>query len=608
MLNGITAVDGTGRLGMDISGYAEWLMIPYSNAATQDDTLYDVGGRLSYTVGGSNFSVPLLPDTITVKPNPSLIVHYFHEKYVRGDDPLTQNVIEPTVPFTLAVMIMNDGYGIARALKISSAQPEIRENEKGLLITFKIIGAQLENNPLAPSLTVYFGDINSLETKTARWLLTSTLKGTFYNYSATFENINPLGDPQLSLLNELGYHELIYLVRIDLSSNDDGLDDFLVNDDVDENDMPDRLFSSANGSDVHPVIVGNVTAFKLLDKSTQPSLKRYKVVRLTVVTNATSWFYARVENNITNANLLNDENLLTVVRTDGRNIWVEKNAWQTTHIKNIFLFHLLDFISQDSNTTIEISYNLTFGPRNMYAPKFTSSEYMTSVSINAVLGTTVLTLKAYDIDNDTYTFRIKNDSFEQFYVEQNTGEITVARTFTSVGTITFEVVVQDLGIPSKSSFSVVIVKIHDVNMTSSPSNTTLPIIVITSRSTSVTNTTSTRPSIVMTNRRTITTQVNPNYTASTRTNWHSIVPDTTPSSTSVDVSEQSSTHTLESSKIIVMSTTPRNITNKEEKAETTPFMVIPIAISAAVLVLLVITIIVLMCVLRKRALLRAYVI
>jgi hypothetical protein len=80
--------------------------------------LYDVGGRLSYSVGGVNFSVPLLPDTITVKPNPSLVVHYFHEKYVRGDDPLTPET-EPIIPFTLAVMVMNTGYGIARALKVS---------------------------------------------------------------------------------------------------------------------------------------------------------------------------------------------------------------------------------------------------------------------------------------------------------------------------------------------------------------------------------------------------------------------------------------------------------------------------------------------------------
>ena len=34
------------------------------------------------------------------------------------------------------------------------------------------------------------------------------------NYSATFENINPLGDPQLSILDELKIHELIRNVMI----------------------------------------------------------------------------------------------------------------------------------------------------------------------------------------------------------------------------------------------------------------------------------------------------------------------------------------------------------------------------------------------------------
>ena len=96
---------------------------------------------MSYSVRGSKFSLPLLPDTITVKPNPSLLVNYFHEKYVRGDNPMTANIKEPVVPFSLAVMIKNAGYGIARALKISSAQPEIIENEKGLLVSFKIIWA-----------------------------------------------------------------------------------------------------------------------------------------------------------------------------------------------------------------------------------------------------------------------------------------------------------------------------------------------------------------------------------------------------------------------------------------------------------------------------------
>jgi len=93
----------------------------------------------------------------------------------------------------LGLLITNDGYGTARNTRITSGQPEIIENEKGLLISFKIIGAQVDDKPVSHSLTVTFGDIQSQSTRVSRWLMTSTLKGTFSNYTATFENVNPLG-------------------------------------------------------------------------------------------------------------------------------------------------------------------------------------------------------------------------------------------------------------------------------------------------------------------------------------------------------------------------------------------------------------------------------
>ena len=466
-LTGISGVDGTGHLGMDLSGSAEWLMVPYSHAAPQDDTQFDVGGRLSYSVGGSNFSVPLLPDTITVKPNPSLIVHYFHEKYVRGDDPLTQKV-EPIIPFTLAVMVMNAGYGVARALKISSAQPEIIENEKGLLVTFKIIGSQIGRDPITPSLTVTFGDIESFETKTARWLLTSTLKGTFYNFSATFENVNPLGDPQLSLLDELGYHELVHGVRIEdgiggISSEDDGLDDFLVNDLVDENVIPDRLYNSANGSDVQHVLTTEVTQFKLLNRIVKSS-KKYAVVQLTVTANASSWSYTRVINNLTSPNPADNEYLLMVKREDGKTILVVNNAWQTTHIKDMFLFHLLDYIPRNINDSVEMAYNLSFGPRNIYPPKFNSTRYSGSVSMNAPFGTVVLKLEAYDIDGDLFHFRLVNTDTRSFTVN-DTGEIMVFNSLSVFETVELEAIVEDTGIPSRSSSVVVTIRVIEEGST-----------------------------------------------------------------------------------------------------------------------------------------------
>lgn len=457
---------------MDLSGSVEWLMIPYSNAAPDDDTLYDVGGRLSYSVGGVNFSVPLLPDTITVKPNPSLVAHYFHEKYVRGDDPLTPET-EPIIPFTLAVMVMNTGYGVARALKISSAQPEIIENEKGLLVSFKIIGAYFGNEPMIPSLSVEFGDIGSFETKTARWLLTSTLMGTFYNFSATFENINPLGDPQLSLFDELRYHELFHLVRIFTDDNNDDLDDFLVNDYVDSKGTPERLYNSANGSDVSDVIKSDV-----IHISHNPYWKSYTntytLVHLKVLTNTSRWFYARIENNITSPYKKDNQHLLSAVTDNSREIMVDKNVWLTTHILDSFLIHLFDYIQDNSSETkeIEMSYVLLFGRRNMYPPMFNMTSYSTTVSMETPIATPVLKIHAYDIDKDTFSFEIENSANVAFSIGTQDGVISNKRSPLRLGETRFKVRVFDDGIPTlASTINVTIYVTSDEFTTSSETST-----------------------------------------------------------------------------------------------------------------------------------------
>ena len=89
-VSGITDIDGTGQLDIKKEGRAEWLIIPYSEAAPYDDQQYEIGGTLYYTVNGQNLTVPLFPDTITVTPDPRLYLNYFLEKYVKSDDALTE--------------------------------------------------------------------------------------------------------------------------------------------------------------------------------------------------------------------------------------------------------------------------------------------------------------------------------------------------------------------------------------------------------------------------------------------------------------------------------------------------------------------------------------
>ena len=287
-LSGSLSDTGTGwSLPSEMTGSAEWLIVPYSEAAPESDRAYDVGGTLRYLSGGDSITVPLLPTVITVRPDPSLLVHYFWERYVIGDDPFTDE-IEPSVPFTLGVAVKNAGHGTAYSLQITSGQPEIIENEKGLLVNFMIIGAHVGSESISPSLTVMFGDLTPNTTTVARWLMISSLQGEFMNYSATFENINPLGDPQLSILDELEIHELIRNVMIYSDPNeDDVVLDFLVNERNDFLAYPDALYSSKT---LRRYNVSAGTVHSVRTTSDAATLLEVKTS-----SNSTGWVYYRYE-------------------------------------------------------------------------------------------------------------------------------------------------------------------------------------------------------------------------------------------------------------------------------------------------------------------------
>ena len=252
-LSGISSLDGSGIIQENSSGSAEFIFIPTGEAAPTEATSYSIGGTLSYVEDGQTIVRDLNPATITVLPQAELTLDYFHQRNVYGDDPFT-DATEVAEPFSLAVLVKNNGFGDARNLSITSAQPEIIENEKGLLVDFDIIGSSVNGENLNPSLTVEFGDIEAGETAIGEWLLKSSLQGKFIEYEATFEHLNDLGDTELSLIKEVNIHELIQTVQAD----DDGLSDFLVNGEFDTNFYPDILYFS-DGTTAPVTAIDNVT-------------------------------------------------------------------------------------------------------------------------------------------------------------------------------------------------------------------------------------------------------------------------------------------------------------------------------------------------------------
>ena len=326
------------------SGSVEWLIIPYSEAAPKSDRTYDVGGILRYSLENENITIRLFPSLITVTPDPSLLVHYFWERNVIGDDPFTDE-IENSVPFTLGVAVRNAGYGTASSLQITSGKPEIIENEKGLLIGFRIINATLGNTSADPSLTLMFGDLPPDSTVVARWFMISNLQGEFRGYTATFQNVNPLGDPNLSILDELEIHELIRNIRMYDTSEEDGVLDFLVNELDDLLAYPDALYSSKS-LERYNVSIGTVHSLG----STAANLLEVRTTSSNI-----GWVYYRYED--TQELLRNVISFESGVKQERNSINVSiptDNFWITRESDSVYL-HIVDNVT----TTNEIVFNLT---------------------------------------------------------------------------------------------------------------------------------------------------------------------------------------------------------------------------------------------------------
>jgi hypothetical protein len=227
-MEGIDDIDGNGIIPASSSADIHWLIIPAPDSGGTVGTLYYIGATLEYTMGGEEHSTQVTPDYIFVKPQPLLTLDYFLPNEVYGDDAFTPE-IEPPIPYTLGVRIKNDGHGIARQLKIESAQPRIVENELGLLIGFEIISSSVNNQPTNPSLLIDFGDIQAGKTAVGRWQMITTLSGEFTEFNADFTHADELGGELTSLIQATNTHFLEKDVLVDLPGRDE-IRDFLAKD------------------------------------------------------------------------------------------------------------------------------------------------------------------------------------------------------------------------------------------------------------------------------------------------------------------------------------------------------------------------------------------
>lgn len=366
-------LSGTGLVGPNSSQSGTVIFIPTKEAAPTVAKSYSFGGTLSYLDPNTSerVTVQLYPVTLEVNPSPDLVMHYFMQRDILGDDPLTDK-IEPIVPAEMALLIKNEGYGVAKNVQVESVQPEIIENKKGLLIDFEIIGSNFNNEPKQLGLlNVDFGNIEPQKSALGQWWFTSTLLGHFVEYDLKIKHLSSYGNKNLSLIKASYVHELIKSVKA-YGAGQDNINDFLVNDIVDANDTPDAIYYSNGESDeVYKVAAGTVS------NTISPS---QLTTTLTMNSSKTGWNYGNT------ADPGSDKyKLERVVRiSDNLELPIE-NFWQT-HVtlkdglepKYENKLHFLDKISGLER------YTLYYSVINTNVPKVVSFESLPSTTTKPV--------------------------------------------------------------------------------------------------------------------------------------------------------------------------------------------------------------------------------
>ena len=335
------------------TGVSTIMFIPTKYAAPTVEKRYAFGGTLSYVDPFTGLTVTrtLAPVTLTVKPSPNLDLTYFMQRDIKGDDPLTLDVVEPCEEAEFSLLINNKGYGDATNVKMVTDQPKIIENEKGLLVDFELMSSQLNGEDktlaLGGSVTTDFGTIPAMSTAYAQWWIKSSLLGHFTDYNVEATHVTSYDNPDLSLLNDVTIHELIR--SVDASTAQKNLIGFMVNDIVDAEDTPDMMYLS--DGEIESVSNVKNAVLNRTDKTNYT---------LTFSPTASGWNYG----NVIDPTYGLSEIKRVVRNSDGKEIAL-RNFWQTDRTlrdgKDPLYENRIHFVDNLATVDSE-TYTLTFEP------------------------------------------------------------------------------------------------------------------------------------------------------------------------------------------------------------------------------------------------------
>lgn len=349
-------------LGAKETGVATFLFIPTRYAAPDEPVQYTFAGTITFRdpFTGEMMTRELETERLTVTPSPVLDLTYFMQRDILGDDPLTTTV-EPIVPAQFSLLINNKGNGDATKVKMLTNQPEVVENEKGLLVDIEIQSSQLNGGDktmaLGQAVATDFGTIPAKSTAYAQWWMTSTLTGHFTNYDVHATHLTSYDNPDLTLLDQVTIHELIHQIEVPGGeSQTPPLIGFMCNDVEDYDDMPDQMYLS-DGTTAPVTVVASA--------STQPRDESTDQFLLTVYPGQEGWNYGSVADP-TGGN----RRLLRVQRWDGSagEVLPLANFWQTDRTLVDALdpvyenrLHFCDQMAYGGNNEVQVArYVLTF--------------------------------------------------------------------------------------------------------------------------------------------------------------------------------------------------------------------------------------------------------
>ncbi len=354
---GFNVVNGIATLPQGTTGSVAFTFIPNDTAAPTAPTLYRIGGTIGFTdPDGGAITTLVFPATITVLPQAQLKVNYFLQQTVIGADPFNPQEVIPSEPAVLGMLVMNVGAGTANNLTIATAQPTIIQNDKGLLVNIQIIGTQVGTQQVTPSLTVNFGDIAPGQTGDAVFLLTSSLQGTFTDFTASFTHSDALGGQATSLIKSVQTHTLVHAGDFQFPGSS-GEIDYLTEETANPGNLPDTIFFS-NGTTAPVNLASNAMA-------APAGAQTY-----TVTASVTSgWDYLQLPDPGAG------DTLSKVVRSDGTIVPIGDQAWTSDRTisstgKSMVdhQLHILDLNSTGSYTVYYTSHTALAPTVTLTAP------------------------------------------------------------------------------------------------------------------------------------------------------------------------------------------------------------------------------------------------